>query len=180
MKKVKTLAVFLIGIVACLGIAFAGCNTQSVNTDAFGETVNDIYWLVTYNTDTKEIISISSLTIASTAKEDTSSEVYKFVTTNCDKNISVYHYAKYVGTPIGNNKFLVSECYVYDFSYGIDKNYAETIKQRFPDAKIEQSSTTIIDMETGEEKKLYAYSVTIPDYSTNPVEMELVFTQLPR
>lgn len=172
--KIRGLALFVLFI---LVLAFAGCTDSTNKTATYGETVNGIFWEVTYNTDTREILSIASMVDQASVQINTPSEVYSFVSSFYDDDTSVLYGWKYSGKPLGENRYAVSKVYVYYFSLN-DKNFND-IKARFSNAELLSSSSYIFDKETGEEISCVVYSVEIIDKISEPEEMSISFSEMP-
>ncbi len=176
-NTIKHIGVVL-GIAVCAAFALVGCtDSTALNTTTYGETANGVFWKVTCNTDTHEIISIESMIDQASVQINAPSEVYSFVSSLYGNGADVLYGWSYSGKPLGENRYAVSKVYTYYFSLG-GKNFDE-IKARFPNAELHASSSHIIDKVTGEETSCIVYSVEIIDKVSEPEEMSIAFSNMP-
>ena len=173
--KIRALALFVLLV---LVFAFSGCtDSTDTKTATYGETANGVFWEVTYNTDTREILSIVSMVDQTSVQINPPSEVYSFVSSFYNDDTSVLYSWRYIGKPLGENRYAVSKVYTYYFSLG-NKNF-DDIKAQFSNAELLSLSSYIIDKETGEEISCVVYSVEIIDKITEPEEMSILFSNMP-
>ncbi len=175
--KIRALALFVLLV---LVFAFSGCvnsTNETVNTATYTETADGVFWEVTYNTDTQEILSIASPIDQASIQINEPSEVYSFISSFYDDNTSVLYGWKYNGKPLGENLFAVSKVYIYSFSLN-GKNF-DDIKARFPNAELRSSLSYVVDMETGDVVSYEVYSVEIIDAISEPEEMSISFSNMP-
>ena len=173
--KIRALALF---VLFALVFAFAGCtDSTDTKTATYSETANGVFWEVTYNTDTREILSIVSMIDQTSIQINAPSEVYSFVSSFYNDDTSVFYGWKYIGKPLGENRYAVSKVYTYYFS--LDNKNFDDIKAQFSNAELLSSSSYIIDKETGEEISCVVYSVEIIDKITEPEEMSILFSNMP-
>ncbi len=127
--------------------AFAGCtNPTALNTATYRETVEDILWEITYNTETNEVVSICTPYLL--ANEDTTSPFYRFMVSYRGEGALVVQTVKLEGVALGGDMFKIEQTTAYVAS-GSRADW-EVIKETFPACTYSESSYDVTDYETGE------------------------------
>lgn len=169
MKKV-----FLLIVLLCCTFTISGCAEPAAlnsNTATYQETVDDINWDVTYNTETREVISICVPYLL--ANEDTTSPFYRFMVSFRGGNTLVAQAVKLTGVAIGNDMFKIEQRVTYVAS-GSRADW-EIIKETFPACTYSESSYDVTDNETGETTTVTTGDITFAETVTT-YEQKIVFT----
>lgn len=152
--------------------AFAGCtNPTALNTATYQETVDDIRWEVTYNTETSEVVSICTPYLL--ASEDTASPFYRFMVSYRGENALVVETIKLTGVALGSDRYKIEQTTAYVTS-GNRADW-EVIKETFPACTYSESSYDVTDNETGETTTVVTGDITFTETVTS-YEQKIVFT----
>ena len=146
--------VFTLTILFIFVFTFAGCvdtTNENRTTDTYNETVDNIFWEVTYDTETREVVSIRTPYLLANA--DTVSPFYRFMVTYQGEGALVVQAVKLTGIALGSDNFKIEQTTMYVTS-GSRADW-EIIKGTFPDCTYTESSYDVTDEETGE-----VYTVT--------------------
>lgn len=129
--------------IAVIVFAFAGCaKPAAINTETYSETVDGTLWEVTYNADTREIVSIKT-PLVEFIDMDTQSEYYNFmVEYRGNSNVDILHAATLTGKPISNNVFRIER--VESYQMDCSRAEYEAIKEAFPNSTYEETPTSSI------------------------------------
>ena len=140
--KFRVLAFVL--LFACV-FALAGCaDSTALKTATYEETVDGVLWEVTYNTDTREVVSICSPHWL--PNDDISSPFHFFMEKNYNR--STVYCVYFSGKPIKKDVYSIEQKSFYATS--ATREEWEIIKQTFPSCSYSEDTYDIADPETGE------------------------------
>ncbi len=128
-----------------LVFAFTGCtDSAALKTATYEETVDGVLWEVTYNTDTREVVSICSPHWL--PNDDISSPFHFFMEKNYNR--STVYCVYFSGKPIKNDVYSIEQKSFY--STIATREEWEIIKQTFPSCSYSENTYDITNPETGE------------------------------
>lgn len=152
--------------------ALAGCTDSTTpKTATFEETVDDIRWEVTYNTETRDVVSIRVPYLL--ANEDVASPFYRFMVSYRGGNTLVVQCIKLEGVSLGNDLFKITQTVMYVAS-GSRADW-EIIKETFPTCTYSESSYDVTDYETDETATVTTGDITFAGTVTT-YEQKIVFS----
>ena len=129
--------IFAFMLLCCLlAFSLCGCgedtnidkdvHTSQVTYDYY-ETINDIEWCVTYNSETREIVSIS----ATMTENDTTSKYYQFISYyHGDRTMYARHTVILSGTPVGDDWYKIEQIESYIMPF-MDADDFERVKKTY-------------------------------------------------
>lgn len=171
-KNITKCYILVVGVLlAILGFVFAGCtDSAALNTATYQETVDGVLWEVTYNTETREVVSIRVPHLL--ANEDTTSPFYRFMCSYRGGNTLVVQAVKLTGVALGDDMFKIEQRVMYVAS-GSRADW-EIIKETFPSCTYSESSYDVTDYETGETTTVVTGDITFAE-TIATYEQKIIF-----
>lgn len=170
--KVISFRTFVAALLFVFVFALAGCaDSTTPKTATFEETVDDIRWEVTYNTETRDVVSIRVPYLL--ANEDVASPFYRFMVSYRGGNTLVVQCIKLEGVSLGNDLFKITQTVMYVAS-GSRADW-EIIKETFPTCTYSESSYDVTDYETDETATVTTGDITFAETVTT-YEQKIVFS----
>lgn len=158
--------------ITTISFALIGCaDSTALKTATYEETVDDIRWEVTYNTETRNVVSIRVPYLL--ANEDVASPFYRFMVSYRGGNTLVVQAIKLSGVALGGDMFKIEQTVTYVAS--ASRADWEIIKETFPACTYSESSYEVTDYETGETTTVTTGDITFAETNTT-YEQKIVFS----
>ena len=147
--SVRSCCFLILILLAVPCLVLTGCVDNAdahPNTATYRDTVDGVFWEITYDTDTSEIVSI--YTPVALMDIDRRSLFYNFMRAyKGDWYDSMIHSVVLSGVPIGNGYFKITQTETYSSNGNITD--WEYIKETFPNCEYSESYFLVTDNDTG-------------------------------